>query len=147
MSRKIAAFSRAVPSRPRFGAGTKSRACIPWPMCLGLAINILAPIQRWASRDGTAIAAPCCQDGRGPASVRPGDTIFQLWQRLRKILHMTLDLALPAFSAPYAEEDEGLAAALLADADLGAEAEARIDRRALRFIDAVRMQSNRIGGV
>ena len=60
---------------------------------------------------------------------------------------MTLDLALPAFSAPYAEEDETLAAALLADADLGAEAEARIDQRALRLIDAVRKQSIRIGGI
>jgi RHH-type proline utilization regulon transcriptional repressor/proline dehydrogenase/delta 1-pyrroline-5-carboxylate dehydrogenase len=76
----------------------------------------------------------------------PGDPICQLWQRLRKT-HMALDLALPAFSAPYAEEDEVLAAALLAGADLGAEAEARIDRRALCLIDAVRRQSTRIGGV
>ncbi len=60
---------------------------------------------------------------------------------------MTLDLALPAFSAPYAEEDETLAAALLANADLGVEAEARIDQRALRLIDAVRNQSIHIGGI
>ena len=60
---------------------------------------------------------------------------------------MTLDLALPAFSAPYTEEDETLAAALLGNADLGVEAEARIDQRALRLIDAVRNQSIGIGGI
>jgi len=60
---------------------------------------------------------------------------------------MTLDSAVPAFSAPYAEQDEDLAAGLLAGAALDAEAEARIDRRALHLIAAVRTQSSRIGGV
>jgi RHH-type proline utilization regulon transcriptional repressor/proline dehydrogenase/delta 1-pyrroline-5-carboxylate dehydrogenase len=60
---------------------------------------------------------------------------------------MTPDSTHPAFSAPYAQEDELLAADLLADAGLDTEAEARIDRRALRLIDAVRAKSIRIGGV
>jgi RHH-type transcriptional regulator, proline utilization regulon repressor / proline dehydrogenase / delta 1-pyrroline-5-carboxylate dehydrogenase len=60
---------------------------------------------------------------------------------------MTPDSAVSAFSAPYAEEDELLAAQLLAHAGLDTEAEARIDRRALRLIDAVRVKSIRIGGV
>ena len=60
---------------------------------------------------------------------------------------MTPDSAHPTFSAPYAQDDELLAAHLLADAGLDTEAEARIDRRALRLIDAVRANSIRIGGV
>ena len=60
---------------------------------------------------------------------------------------MTLDSSVPAFSAPYAEEDEVLAAGLLAGAALDTQAEARIDRRALRLIAAVRTHSIRIGGV
>jgi len=60
---------------------------------------------------------------------------------------MTPDSTQPAFSAPYAPEDEVLAAELLAGAALPGEAEARIDRRALRLIDAVRAKSIRIGGV
>ncbi len=60
---------------------------------------------------------------------------------------MTLDPALPPFSAPYAEDDERLAAGLLPGAALDAEAEARIDQRALRLIAAVRTPSIRIGGV
>jgi RHH-type proline utilization regulon transcriptional repressor/proline dehydrogenase/delta 1-pyrroline-5-carboxylate dehydrogenase len=60
---------------------------------------------------------------------------------------MTPDSAVSAFSAPYAPEDEALAAELLAGATLPSEAEARIDRRALHLIDAVRAKSIRIGGV
>ncbi len=60
---------------------------------------------------------------------------------------MTPDSTHPAFSAPYAPRDEILAAALLAGAALPKEAEARIDRRALRLIDAVRARSNPFGGV
>src|ERR1700732_5385583 len=60
---------------------------------------------------------------------------------------MTPDSHVFAFSAPYAPEDEVLAAELLANAALPGEAEARIDRRALRLIDAVRAKSIRIGGV
>jgi RHH-type proline utilization regulon transcriptional repressor/proline dehydrogenase/delta 1-pyrroline-5-carboxylate dehydrogenase len=60
---------------------------------------------------------------------------------------MTSHSTYPAFSAPYAQEDELLAAQLLADAGLDPKAEARIDRRALRLIDAVRAKSIRIGGV
>src|ERR1700746_676109 len=53
----------------------------------------------------------------------------------------------PPFSAPYAPDDELLAAELLAGAPLSNEAEARIDQRALRLIDSVRAKANRIGGV
>ncbi|HUB65714.1 MAG TPA: bifunctional proline dehydrogenase/L-glutamate gamma-semialdehyde dehydrogenase PutA [Methylocella sp.] len=60
---------------------------------------------------------------------------------------MTEDTAVPVFSAPYAEKDERLAAELLTDAALDAEAEARIDGQASRLIAAVRKQSHRIGGV
>ncbi|MGH6801134.1 MAG: proline dehydrogenase family protein, partial [Methylocella sp.] len=60
---------------------------------------------------------------------------------------MTPDSTHPAFSAPFAQEDELLAADLLAQAGLDTKAEARIDRRALRLIDAVRAKSIRIGGV
>jgi RHH-type proline utilization regulon transcriptional repressor/proline dehydrogenase/delta 1-pyrroline-5-carboxylate dehydrogenase len=60
---------------------------------------------------------------------------------------MAPDSPLPPFSAPYAPPDESLAADLLADAALPPEAEARIDRRALRLIAAVRAKTVRIGGV
>jgi RHH-type proline utilization regulon transcriptional repressor/proline dehydrogenase/delta 1-pyrroline-5-carboxylate dehydrogenase len=60
---------------------------------------------------------------------------------------MTPDLPHPPFSAPYAPDDELLAAELLAGAPLPSEAEARIDQRALRLIDSVRAKANRIGGV
>ncbi|HUZ90422.1 MAG TPA: bifunctional proline dehydrogenase/L-glutamate gamma-semialdehyde dehydrogenase PutA [Methylocella sp.] len=60
---------------------------------------------------------------------------------------MSLHTAFPAFLAPYAEDDEVLAAGLLAGAALDKEAEARIDQRALRLIAAVRTQTIRIGGV
>ena len=60
---------------------------------------------------------------------------------------MTPDSTHPAFSAPYAQDDVLLAAHLLAHAGLDTDAEARIDRRALSLIDAVRAKSIRIGGV
>ncbi|MGH6852173.1 MAG: bifunctional proline dehydrogenase/L-glutamate gamma-semialdehyde dehydrogenase, partial [Methylocella sp.] len=60
---------------------------------------------------------------------------------------MSPDATHVAFSAPYAPDDEVLAAELLALAGLDPKAEARIDRRALRLIDSVRAKSMRIGGV
>src|ERR1700747_3413949 len=60
---------------------------------------------------------------------------------------MTPDSRQSPFSAPYAQDDEVLASDLLAHAGLDTEAEERIDRRALRLIDAVRAKSIRIGGV
>jgi len=51
------------------------------------------------------------------------------------------------FRAPYAPDDAGLAASLLAAPPLGAEAEARIDARASRLIAAIRAQSGSFGGV
>jgi RHH-type transcriptional regulator, proline utilization regulon repressor / proline dehydrogenase / delta 1-pyrroline-5-carboxylate dehydrogenase len=60
---------------------------------------------------------------------------------------MTPDSRQSPFSAPYAQDDELLASDLLAHAGLDTEAEKRIDRRALRLIDAVRAKSIRIGGL
>jgi RHH-type transcriptional regulator, proline utilization regulon repressor / proline dehydrogenase / delta 1-pyrroline-5-carboxylate dehydrogenase len=60
---------------------------------------------------------------------------------------MTPDSTPLAFSAPYAQDDELLASDLLAHAGVDTEAEERIDRRALRLINAVRAKSIRIGGV
>ncbi len=64
-----------------------------------------------------------------------------------KIARMSVNLHNPSFFAPYAPDDEFLAAGLLADAALSKEAEARIDARALRLIDFVRARPRRIGGV
>ncbi|MGZ8331427.1 MAG: bifunctional proline dehydrogenase/L-glutamate gamma-semialdehyde dehydrogenase PutA, partial [Rhodoplanes sp.] len=52
-----------------------------------------------------------------------------------------------AFSAPYAAPDEEFAAALLADAPREAAAEARIDARATRLVEAIRAQSRGLGGI
>ncbi len=60
---------------------------------------------------------------------------------------MSPDPPHPPFSAPFAPDDEVLAAELLAGAGLSKEAEARIDARALRLIDSARSKSNRIGGL
>ena len=49
----------------------------------------------------------------------------------------------PAFSAPYAAPDEELAAALLAEAPREAAAEARIDARATRLVEAIRAEIRR----
>src|SRR3984893_16792863 len=84
--------------------------------------------------------------GGGPASASWPPHILGL-AALANIPRMTSDSAVSAFSAPYAPEDEVLAAELLAGAALPSEAEARIDRRALRLIAAVRAKSIRIGGI
>ncbi len=61
---------------------------------------------------------------------------------------MTSDFAFPAFSAPYAPPDEPLAAELLTHASLSLEAEAEVDRSAVRLIAAAReKKSVRIGGL
>ena len=53
----------------------------------------------------------------------------------------------PSFAAPYAPADEALAAPLIAAAARAAEAEARIDARATRLIEAIRAGTGRLGGV
>ncbi|WGS00686.1 bifunctional proline dehydrogenase/L-glutamate gamma-semialdehyde dehydrogenase PutA [Bradyrhizobium sp. ISRA443] len=53
----------------------------------------------------------------------------------------------PPFSAPYAPDDAGLAARLLADGRLGTDREARIDRTATRLIEAIRANDDPLGGV
>ena len=54
---------------------------------------------------------------------------------------------LPGFSAPYAAPDEVLAAALLDTAPREAAAEARIDKRATRLVEAIRKKSGGLGGI
>src|SRR3954463_9757394 len=54
---------------------------------------------------------------------------------------------LPDFRAPYAPPDEALAQALLADAPRTADAEARIDARATRLVEAIRANSGGLGGI
>ena len=51
------------------------------------------------------------------------------------------------FAAPYAEPDEGLAAALLADAGRSDAIEAAIDSRATRLVEAIRGRVGGVGGV
>ena len=54
---------------------------------------------------------------------------------------------LPVFTAPYAAPDEGIAAGLLAQAPRAAAAEARIDARATRLVEAIRAKSGGLGGI
>ena len=54
---------------------------------------------------------------------------------------------LPAFRAPYAPADEGLAASLLAAAGRGDTAETAINARAKRLIEAIRVRVGGLGGV
>src|SRR6202043_1636273 len=53
----------------------------------------------------------------------------------------------PPFGAPYAPDDDAIAARLLERAQLSAEQNARIDRTATRLIGAIRAQDDRLGGV
>src|SRR5262245_47487926 len=53
----------------------------------------------------------------------------------------------PAFRAPYAPADEGLAARLLASAPALPAAEARIDRRARYLVETIRSHLGGLGGV
>ena len=53
----------------------------------------------------------------------------------------------PPFRAPYAPPDEDFAAPLIAGAARPVEAEARIDARAMRLIEAIRARTGRLGGV
>src|SRR5258707_8716031 len=61
---------------------------------------------------------------------------------------MTLPVAaLPPFAAPYAPPDGLLAPPLLAAGSRGAAAEARIDARARRLIEAIRARAGGLGGI
>jgi RHH-type proline utilization regulon transcriptional repressor/proline dehydrogenase/delta 1-pyrroline-5-carboxylate dehydrogenase len=51
------------------------------------------------------------------------------------------------FRAPYAEPDEALAARFLATADRSPDADARIDVRAKRLVEAIRLRTGGLGGV
>lgn len=54
---------------------------------------------------------------------------------------------IPSFRAPYAPADETLAEILLRNAARPAAAEARIDARATRLVEAIRARSGRLGGI
>ena len=54
---------------------------------------------------------------------------------------------IPTFRALYAPADEGLAAALLSAAGRLDDAEARIDQRATRLVQAIRARVGGLGGV
>jgi RHH-type proline utilization regulon transcriptional repressor/proline dehydrogenase/delta 1-pyrroline-5-carboxylate dehydrogenase len=54
---------------------------------------------------------------------------------------------IPSFRAPYAPADDAIAAALLAAAARPREAEARIDARATRLVQAMRARTGGLGGV
>ena len=54
---------------------------------------------------------------------------------------------MPAFDAPYAEDDARIAARLLAGASLAPEREARIDERARDLIGAIRARAGGLGGI
>ena len=61
---------------------------------------------------------------------------------------MKSDLAsMTLFTAPYAPDDGAIAARLLATAHLSAAQDKRIDRTAMRLIDAIRANDDRLGGV
>ena len=53
----------------------------------------------------------------------------------------------PQFRAPYADADETIAGRLLASAPRSEEAEARIDDRARRLVEAIRSHSGGLGGI
>src|SRR6202142_9766 len=57
------------------------------------------------------------------------------------------DTGLPTFQAPFAQPDEELAAAFLADAVRDRAAETRIDARATRLVQAIRAKAGGLGGV
>src|ERR1700721_4244418 len=57
------------------------------------------------------------------------------------------DARLPTFHAPFAPPDDELAANLLAGAARDSAAEARIDARAKRLVEAIRAKSGGLGGV
>jgi RHH-type proline utilization regulon transcriptional repressor/proline dehydrogenase/delta 1-pyrroline-5-carboxylate dehydrogenase len=53
----------------------------------------------------------------------------------------------PLFAAPYAQDDRALAARLLETGRLRPDQDQRIDRTAMRLIDAIRTNDDRLGGV
>jgi len=57
------------------------------------------------------------------------------------------DAGLPTFQAPFAQPDEELATAFLADAGRDRAAESRIDARTRRLIEAIRAKTTGLGGV
>ena len=56
-------------------------------------------------------------------------------------------VTLPLFQAPFAPPDEALATVLLADAARDSAAEARIDTRATKLVEAIRAKAGGLGGV
>jgi len=60
---------------------------------------------------------------------------------------MTGPAALPPFTAPFAPPDEELAVHLIDSAARDRAAEARVDARARRLVEAIRARSTRLGGI
>src|ERR1700758_4089370 len=60
---------------------------------------------------------------------------------------MTGPDALPPFTAPFAPPDEEVAVPLLAGAARDKAAEARVDARARRLVEAIRARSHGLGGI
>ncbi len=60
---------------------------------------------------------------------------------------MSIVSQLPPFTAPYAPDDDAIAARLLQTARLDPAQEAEIDRTATRLIDAIRATGDRLGGI
>jgi len=54
---------------------------------------------------------------------------------------------IPPLRAPYAPPDEAIATALLASAGRSRDAEARIDTRTRRLVEAIRARTGMLGGV
>ena len=53
----------------------------------------------------------------------------------------------PQFRAPYADADETIAGRLLASTPRSEDAEARVDVRARRLVEAIRSHSGGLGGI
>ena len=60
---------------------------------------------------------------------------------------MTSKASVPRFDAPYAADDGDLVRRFVAETRLASEAQERVDRRATRFIEAIRKHSGVIGGL
>ncbi len=73
--------------------------------------------------------------------------LMQTTDRPAMTTHVPTPALAASFSEPYAEDDAVIARRLLAAAALPAEAEARIDWRATRLVEAIRAQSGGLGGV
>jgi RHH-type proline utilization regulon transcriptional repressor/proline dehydrogenase/delta 1-pyrroline-5-carboxylate dehydrogenase len=73
--------------------------------------------------------------------------LLPIRSRFMAVTASKLAASLPAFRAPYAEDDGAIATRLLADARRDPAAKARIDARATELIDAIRTRKVGFGGI